>query len=188
MSRTDSTSRDRKVMVGRCATMAILAVLFWLGAEPLLGLDSMLNSQFHAWASDRSGDKVVLVRIPSTAGNLWKDPRLPEVLQALGEAAAVIPADAPPKPVLREDVARIASLVATERRTNASDQQRISRLERQLADLQSRLAHQDAVTAAMLRSGNVVMNLRLAPGQDARPTNSTSDRPCRIDWNRIACA
>ena len=153
----------------RAGLCAALALLFALGGDRLVGIESGFYDFCQRLSASATTAPVIIVEPGADSGDLWSLPELDELIGELKAAGArvIVPAAPAPAATAADEVGRLQSLIRLEQRVGAPNRRaEAGLLERQLADATRRLTHQQSVASAMQSAGNVVLGL---PTTEPRP-------------------
>jgi eukaryotic-like serine/threonine-protein kinase len=154
------------------ALCVLLAVLFWAGADRLVGIERGYFDLFQRLAAGPTQAPVLILDTGPAADNPWLTPRFDELLLRTRAAGArlVLPASPPPATIAEQDIARLQALIALEKRSTAlKSPTQPGLLARQLQEALQRLGQQQRNTAAVAASANLVLGLGtadLVPGRE----------------------
>jgi eukaryotic-like serine/threonine-protein kinase len=155
----------------------VLALLFWAGADRLIGIDRGYFDLFQRFTAGPAAAQVLIVDTGTTQPNPWLTPRFDEVLLRAKAAGArlILPAAPPPAAIADQDIARLQALIALEKRSTALQKPaQPGLLTRQLQEAEQRLGQQQRNAAAVAASANVILGLGTSdpvPGRE--PVAST---------------
>lgn len=154
------------------ALCVVLALLFWAGADRLVGIERGYFDLFQRLAAGPTQSPVVIVDTGAAGDNPWQTPRFDELLLRAKAAGArlVLPAAPPPAVIADQDIARLQALIALEKRsTSLQNPAQPGLLAGQLQEAMQRLGQQQSNTAAVAASANLVLALGttdLVPGRE----------------------
>jgi serine/threonine-protein kinase len=154
------------------ALCVVLALLFWAGADRLVGIERGYFDLFQRLAAGPAQAPVLIVDTGAAGENPWLTPGFDELLLRARSAGArlVVPASPPPAVVADQDIARLQALIALEKRsTSLQNPAQPGLLARQLQEAMQRLGQQQRNTAAATASANLVLGLGtsdLVPGRE----------------------
>ena len=137
----ESSFRHRVAGVLLCT---LLALLFWAGADRLIGIERGYFDLFQGLTAGLAKAPVLIIDTGKTDANPWLTPRFDELLLRAKAAGArlILPASPPPAMIATQDIARLHALIALEKRTDSlQSSAQPGLLERQLG---SRTAAQPA--------------------------------------------
>jgi hypothetical protein len=139
-----------------------LALLFWAGADRLIGIDRGYFDLFQRFTAGPAEAQVIIVDTGTTEPNPWLTPRFDEVLLRAKASGArlILPASPPPPAIADQDIARLQALIALEKRTASLQKPtQPGLLNRQLQEAEQRLGQQQRNAAAVAASTNVILGL-----------------------------
>jgi hypothetical protein len=139
-----------------------LALLFWTGADRLIGIERGYFDLFQQLTASPTEAPVLIVDTGTTGLDPWLTPRFDEVLiQAKASGARLIlPASPPPPAIGDQDIARLQALIALEKRsTSLQSPAQPGLLNRQLQEYEQRMRQQQRNAAAVAASANVILGL-----------------------------
>jgi serine/threonine-protein kinase len=140
----------------------VLALLFWAGADRLVGIDRGFFDLFQRLAAGPADAPVFIVDTGITEANPWLTPRFDEVLLRTKSSGArlILPASPPPQMIADQDIARLEALIALEKRSTAlQSPAQPGLLNRQLQEARQQLDRQQRNAAAVAGSANIVLGL-----------------------------
>ena len=155
----ESSFRHRVAGVLLCT---LLALLFWAGADRLIGIERGYFDLFQGLTAGLAEAPVLIIDTGKTDANPWLTPRFDELLLRAKAAGArlILPASPPPAMIATQDIARLHALIALEKRTDSlQSSAQPGLLERQLQEAEQRLNQQQKNAAAVAAAGNVVLGL-----------------------------
>ena len=93
-----------------------LALLFWAGADRLIGIDRGYFDLFQRLAAGPTDAPVLIVDTGNAEANPWLTPRFDELLLRAKASGArlLLPASAPPPAITDQGIARLHALIALE--------------------------------------------------------------------------
>jgi serine/threonine-protein kinase len=160
------------------ALCALLALLFWAGADRLIGIDRGYFDLFQKLTGRPAEAPVIIVDTGNAGLDPWLTPRFDEVLLRAKTSGArlILPASPPPPAITDQDISRLQALIALERRsTSLKSPARPGLLKRQLQEAELQLARQQRNTAAVSASANVILGLVTS---DPLPGREQLDSAC----------
>jgi serine/threonine-protein kinase len=139
-----------------------LALLFWAGADRLIGIERGYFDLFQQIAAGPTDAPVMIVDTGNAETNPWLTPRFDELLLRTKASGArlILPASAPPPAIADQDIARLQALIALEKRSRSlQSPTQPGLLNRQLQEAEQRLGQQQRNAASVAASANVILGL-----------------------------
>lgn len=140
----------------------VLALLFWAGADRLIGIDRGYFDLFQRLTAGPAEAPVLILDTGETGLNPWLTPRFDEVLLRAKASGArlILPAAPPPPAIADQDIARLQALIALEKRSRSlQSPAQPGLLNSQLQEAEQRLSQQQQSAAAVAANTNVVLGL-----------------------------
>lgn len=154
------------------ALCTVLALLFWAGADRLIGIERGYFDLFQRVARGPAKAPVLILDTGEAELNPWLTPRFDELLLRVKASGAslIMPASPPPAVIADQDIARLQALIALEKRsTSLQSPAQPGLLNRQLQEAEDRLNLQQRNAAAVAATANVILGLGTAdpvPGRE----------------------
>ena len=151
---------------------AVLALLFWAGADRLIGIERGYYDLFQRLTARPAKAPVLIIDTGKADTNPWLTPRFDELLLRAKASGArlILPASPPPAMIAPQDISRLHALIALEERTDSlQSSAQPGLLGQQLREAEQRLLQQQKNVAAVSAAANVILGLGAAdpvPGRE----------------------